>query len=132
MPNRTGNEPADRPVERHSSFAPKIDHLDAFQLAPASSVGPGRLPGHPALLPVQGVRAPNAGVGNLMSASALNDESLLRFYDNVGKEVEADRDLRRRGHTHFFANGDGVKKYAAGLRAEMERRRLSFSPINWL
>jgi len=54
------------------------------------------------------------------------------FLDSVGEKVEADRDLRRRGHTHFFANGDGVKKYAAGLRAEMERRRLSFSPINWL
>ena len=80
---------------------------------------------------MQGVRAPNAGVGNLMSASALSDESLLRFYDSVRKEVEADRDSRRRGHMQFFANGDGVKKYAAGLRAELERRRLKFSHIIW-
>ncbi len=67
-----------------------------------------------------------------MSLSALNDESLLRFYDGVRKEVEADRDSMRRGHRQFFANGDDVKKYAAGLRAEMERRRLNFSPIMWL
>ena len=67
-----------------------------------------------------------------MSLSALNDESLLRFYESVRKEVEADRDSMRRGYRHFFANSDGVKKYAAGLRAEMERRRLNFSPISWL
>lgn len=67
-----------------------------------------------------------------MSPSALSDESLLRFYDSVRKEVDADRDSMRRGYTHFFANGDTIKKYAAGLRGEMERRRLSFSPIVWL
>jgi hypothetical protein len=39
---------------------------------------------------------------------------------------------KRRGCAHFFANSDDVKKYAAALRAEMERRRLSFSPIMWL
>ena len=67
-----------------------------------------------------------------MSLSALSDESLLRFYESVRKEVEADRDSMRRGYTHFFANGDRVKKYAAGLRQELERRRLSFPPILWL
>ncbi len=67
-----------------------------------------------------------------MSQSALSDESLLRFYDSVRREVEADRESMRRGYPHFFANGDGVKKYAAGLRAEIERRRLRFSPITWL
>jgi hypothetical protein len=30
---------------------------------------------------------------------------------------------------HFFAAGDPVKKYAAGLRDEMTRRRLQFTPI---
>lgn len=67
-----------------------------------------------------------------MSLSGLCDESLLRYYESVRKEVEADRDLMRRGHTHFFANSDGVKKYAAGLRQELERRRLRFPPILWL
>jgi hypothetical protein len=27
--------------------------------------------------------------------------------------------------------GDGVKQYADKLREEMERRRLSFTPIDW-
>lgn len=67
-----------------------------------------------------------------MSLSLLRDESLLRFYESVRKEVEADRDSMRRGYTHFFANSDSVRKYAAGLREELERRRLSFSPIIWL
>jgi hypothetical protein len=67
-----------------------------------------------------------------MSVTALSDESLLRFYDSVRKEVEADRASRLRGLLHSFANGDGVKKYAAGLRAEMERRHMNFSPIIWL
>lgn len=67
-----------------------------------------------------------------MSLSALSDESLRRFYEGVRKEVEADRDSLRRGHRYFFANGDGVKTYAAGLREEMERRRLSCLPIAWL
>jgi hypothetical protein len=73
MPNRTGNEPADRPIARRSGFALEIAHLEAFQFAPASSVGPERLSGHPTLLPVQGMRAPNAGVGKLMSAPSLSD-----------------------------------------------------------
>ena len=67
-----------------------------------------------------------------MSLSALSDESLLRFYESVRKQVEADRDLMRRGYTHFFVNNDDVKKYAAGLRQELERRRLSCPPLPWL
>ncbi|MGA7998274.1 MAG: hypothetical protein WCA28_25715 [Bradyrhizobium sp.] len=67
-----------------------------------------------------------------MTLSALSDESVLRFYESVRKEVEADRDSMRRGHTHFFVHNDGVKKYAAGLRQELERRRLNFPPILWL
>jgi hypothetical protein len=67
-----------------------------------------------------------------MSLSALSNESLLHFYESVRKEAEADRDSIRRGHRHFFANDDGVKRYAASLRKEMERRRLSYSPIIWL
>lgn len=67
-----------------------------------------------------------------MSLSALSDESLLRFYESVRKEVDADRDAMRRGYAHFFVNNDGVKEYAAGLRQELERRRLSYPPILWL
>jgi hypothetical protein len=67
-----------------------------------------------------------------MSLPALADESLLRFYESIRKEVEADRDLMRRGHRHFFTNSEGIKGYATSLRAEMEKRRLNFLPIHWL
>jgi hypothetical protein len=67
-----------------------------------------------------------------MSLSDLSDESLLRYYESIRKEIEADREAMRRGHKHFFANTDAIKKYAASLREEMDRRRLSYSPIVWL
>jgi hypothetical protein len=38
----------------------------------------------------------------------------------------------RRGHKHFFANGDTIKKYAARLSAEMDRRGLNYTRIAWL
>ncbi len=52
--------------------------------------------------------------------------------ESIRKEVEADREAMRRGHKHFFANSDAIKKYAASLQGEMDRRRLSYSPIIWL
>ena len=67
-----------------------------------------------------------------MSISGLNDESLLRFHNSIRREVEADRESMRRGYRHFFADGDGIKKYAASLRAEMDRRHLNYSSITWL
>ena len=67
-----------------------------------------------------------------MSLSALRDESLLRYYESVRREAEADRESLRRGHTHTFANSDVVRKYAADLRQELERRRLNCPPIVWL
>jgi hypothetical protein len=67
-----------------------------------------------------------------MSLPALADESLLRFYESIRKEVEADRDSMRRGHRHFLANSESIKRYASSLREEMERRRLNFLPIDWL
>ena len=67
-----------------------------------------------------------------MSIPALSDESLSRYHESIRREVEADRDSMRRGSKHFFTDGDGIKKYAANLRVEMERRRLNYSPIMWL
>jgi hypothetical protein len=67
-----------------------------------------------------------------MSISGLSDESLLRFHNSIRREVEADRESMRRGYKHFFTDGDGIKKYAANLRVEMERRRLNYSSIMWL
>jgi hypothetical protein len=68
--------------------------------------------------------------------SDLSDESLKGFYESIRKEVEADRESMQRGHKHFFANSDDIKRYAASLAAnlseEMDRRRLSHTRIAWL
>jgi hypothetical protein len=67
-----------------------------------------------------------------MSLSALSDESLVRFYESIRTEVEADRESMRRGERYFFANSGPIKEYAASLREEMDRRELSYVPIVWL
>jgi hypothetical protein len=59
--------------------------------------------------------------------SKSSDESLLVFYENVRRQVDADI---KSGGRYRFA-GDGVKQYAEKLREEMERRRLRFTPIDW-
>ena len=61
-----------------------------------------------------------------MSASDLSDESLLRYYDSIRKQVEADR-----GNKHKFMTGDAIKTYAESLRLELYKRRLPHAPIDW-
>jgi hypothetical protein len=61
-----------------------------------------------------------------MSASNLSDESLLRYYDSIRKQVEADR-----GNKHKFMTSDSVKQYAESLRLELYKRRLLHTPIDW-
>jgi len=56
----------------------------------------------------------------------LNDESILRLYDNICSQVDADR-----GSKHKFTTGDPVKHYATALREEMINRRLQHAPIEW-
>jgi hypothetical protein len=67
-----------------------------------------------------------------VSLSSSSHESLLLFYESIRDEVDADRELLRRGHKHFYTGSDAVRKYAANLREEMDRRRLNYPPINWL
>jgi hypothetical protein len=55
------------------------------------------------------------------------DESLLAFYENVRRQVEADK---QSGGRYRFVGGS-VKQYAEQLRDEMDRRRLRFTPIKW-
>ena len=62
-----------------------------------------------------------------MRFANLKDETLLRFYENVRDQVQADGQF---GGKYRFA-GDGVRQYSEELRDEMERRRLRFSPIHW-
>jgi hypothetical protein len=65
--------------------------------------------------------------GVFMNFENSKDETLLRFYENVRDQVQADNQF---GGKYRFA-GDGVKQYADKLHDEMERRRLRFSPIHW-
>jgi len=60
-----------------------------------------------------------------MNYSQMKDERLLAFYENVRRQVALDA-----GSGYRFA-GDGVRAYADKLREEMDRRRLSFMPIDW-
>jgi hypothetical protein len=61
-----------------------------------------------------------------LSIADLKDETVLRFYENVRVQVEAERRL-----PHKFMTGDSVKQYAASLREELTRRRLQHNPIDW-
>jgi hypothetical protein len=60
-----------------------------------------------------------------MNFSQMKDERLLTFYESVRQQVALDA-----GSKYRFA-GEGVRAYADKLREEMERRGLSFNPINW-
>ena len=59
--------------------------------------------------------------------SKSSDESLLVFYENVRRQVDAD--IKSGGRYRF--TGDSVKQYADRLGEEMDRRRLRFTPIDW-
>lgn len=61
-----------------------------------------------------------------MEFSQLNDESVLRFYDNIRIQVEADRGLR-----YKLMASETVKQRATALREEITRRRLQHTPIEW-
>ena len=60
-----------------------------------------------------------------MSASNLSDESLLRFYDNIRAQVEAERTSKTK-----FMTAKSIKEYAEKLRLEMFKRRLQFTPLD--
>jgi hypothetical protein len=58
--------------------------------------------------------------------SQFNDENILRLYDNIRIQVEADRGLR-----YKFMASETVKQRATALREEITRRRLQHTPIEW-
>jgi hypothetical protein len=61
-----------------------------------------------------------------VSASDLSDESLMRYYDAVRKQVEADRDSK-----HKLVGSDAIKEYTESLRIELHKRRLPYTAIDW-
>jgi hypothetical protein len=62
-----------------------------------------------------------------MKFADLKDESLLAYYESVRRQVAADYSLR----TKYRLIGDNVRRYADELQAEMQRRELRFTPIDW-
>ncbi|CCE08181.1 conserved hypothetical protein [Bradyrhizobium sp. STM 3843] len=55
------------------------------------------------------------------------DESLLAYYESVRKQVAADSRIGG----PFRLIGESAKQYATELQAEMRRRQLRFTPIDW-
>jgi hypothetical protein len=66
-------------------------------------------------------------VGGLtMSVEDMPDERLVRYYENVRQQVEADR-----AGNHKFMMNPTVQQYADQLQSEMIKRGLEHSPIEW-
>lgn len=61
-----------------------------------------------------------------MSLLYLSDEAILRYYEDVRKEVEADK-----GNNLRFIAGPAMRTYAETLREEIVRRGLHCEPIDW-
>ena len=62
-----------------------------------------------------------------MGIESLTDESVLRLYENLRQQVEADILL---GSRHRLLR-EKAKQEAERLRAELDRRRLRYAPIDW-
>jgi len=58
--------------------------------------------------------------------SQFKDESILRLYDSIRLQVEAERGLR-----YKFMSSEIVKQRASALHEEITRRRLQHTPIEW-
>ena len=58
--------------------------------------------------------------------SDMSDESLLRYYEGIRSQVEADR-----GNKYKLTGSEVIKEYAQTLHAELVKRGLSFTQINW-
>jgi len=62
-----------------------------------------------------------------MNLESAKDESLLAFYESIRRQVQADA---HSGGRYRFA-GETARQYADRVRAELDRRRLRFTPIDW-
>ena len=61
-----------------------------------------------------------------MSFERTSDESLLRYYENIREQADADKT-----HQHHFTASPSVRERAEKLREEITKRRLRHSPIEW-
>jgi hypothetical protein len=60
-----------------------------------------------------------------VNCSQLKDERLLLYYEAVREQVILD------GNSRYRFVGEGVRTFDEKLRDELEKRRLSFTPIDW-
>ncbi len=60
-----------------------------------------------------------------MSLERLSDESIAHMYDSIRNEIAADRRVR------YPLMGETARQRAEELVAEMIRRRMNFTPIDW-
>jgi hypothetical protein len=60
-----------------------------------------------------------------MSLERLSDESIMRMYDCIRNELAADT------RVPFPFMGESAKQRADELAAEMNRRRMRFTVIDW-
>lgn len=66
-------------------------------------------------------------MGNIVVALVdLDDQNLLRYYDNIRDQVARDSAYKFR-----LTNGPTIRQHADELRAEITRRRLQHAPIDW-
>ena len=61
-----------------------------------------------------------------MSLERISDESVVRYYESIRQQAEADRK-----HKNHFTGNPSVRERAEKLRQEMIKRRLQHSPISW-
>jgi hypothetical protein len=62
-----------------------------------------------------------------MSLEKVSDESVVRYYESIRQQVEADR-----AYKYNLTASPTVRQRAEQLRHEMIKRKLQHSPINWL
>ncbi len=61
-----------------------------------------------------------------MSFEKLSDDSVMRYYESIRQQADADR-----AHKHHFTASPTVRQRAEQLHDEIIRRKLQHSPINW-
>jgi len=69
----------------------------------------------------------SVGLGVAMNISSSNDEGLLSLWESVRRQVAVDRS--NGGRSRFV--GANLRAYAESIRSEMDRRELSYTPIEW-
>ena len=69
---------------------------------------------------------PEATQLNTPSFDKMPDERLVRFYEDIRQQVDADR-----AHERKFMSNPAIRQYADDMLREIIRRGLPYSPIFW-